>query len=123
MDWTIYRLSVQVMLKRDSIPSFYLCPGKLKLINVYNELSSVQWKSYKLGIQLGIPEHKLKEFQNEEDPLATALTFWLAGNVEDVPVSWWTIVKSLRNLKETRLADHVEKTYCQQEGNRGILSN
>ena len=90
--------------------------GNLNLRNVCRELSPVRWRSYQLGIHLGIPDHKLKLFQKEDDPLATSIDYWMRENVDDVPVSWLSIETALRNMKEGRLADHIKKNYCQCEG-------
>ncbi len=74
---------------------------------------------FEIGIQLGVPRSKLKEFSKEEDPLAAALDYWLNGNVDDVPVSWKSIVAALNSshVGEVGLAKTIGKKYCQQEEN------
>lgn len=80
------------------------------------ELEEIRWKSDEFFIQLGVPYHKLREYQKRNDPLAAAVEFWLNGNVKGVPVSWSSIQTALWNVNEKRLADHIGTKYCHQEG-------
>jgi len=66
---------------------------------------------------LGIPSHKLMEFKNDNDPLSLSLIYWLNGNVEEVPVSWSSVVEALESdhVGERGLAEKIRKTYCKQE--------
>lgn len=82
------------------------------------ELGGVAHKWFKIGIQLGIPLDVLKNFKNDDDPLASVIHYWLTGNVKDkaVQVSWETVVTALESthLEESALADKISKKYCQQ---------
>ena len=73
-------------------------------------------KLFKIGVQLGVPHHKLKEFEKEADPLSAVIDYWLSGNVEGVPVSWRSIVAALKSnhVGETGLANRISRKYCQQ---------
>ena len=63
---------------------------------------------------MGIPLHKLKEFEEEDDPLAAAIDYWLRGNVESVPVNWKSIVDALKSghVDESGLAKRIASKYC-----------
>ena len=78
------------------------------------ELGKVAHKWFKIGIQLGIPHHKLKEFESERDPFSAAVNYWLNGNGEGVPVSWRSIVAALESsyVDETGLAHRISEKYC-----------
>ena len=84
---------------------------------VCGELGEVAhiWK--KIGVQLGIPYHKLNEFRKEDDPLSAVIDYWLNGNTEGVPVSWGSVVIALKSshVGEIGLANRISKKYCQQE--------
>ena len=64
-----------------------------------------------IGIQLGIPCHKLEEFKNEHDPLSVIIDYWLKGNIKDVKVSWEVLISILR-VDEPGLAERVSKENC-----------
>ena len=111
---------------RDGLPhimhasSIYLFlgpPHTLSLRVICEELSTVKYKSFDIGIQLGVPHHKLKEFKKEVDPLSEAVNYWLNGNAEEVPVSWMSVVAALESshVEETGLAKKIKKKYCQQQ--------
>ena len=73
---------------------------------------------FTIGIQLGVPHHKLKEFEKEEDSLSAVIDYCLRGNVEGVPLSWISVVKALQSFHvgETGLAKRIKNKYCQNEG-------
>ena len=92
----------------------------MNLRAICNELGSIEHKSFKIGIQLGIPRNKLMAFEKERDPLSAAVDFWLSGNVSDTsspPISWTSIVTALKSphVDEGGLADTISKKYCQEE--------
>ena len=66
---------------------------------------------------LSIPYHKLKTFEEEADPLAAILNYWLNGNVEDVPATWKSLVAALEadSVGEGGLAKTIMGKYCQSE--------
>lgn len=87
---------------------------------ICDALGRVKHKWHKIGIQIGIPHHKLEEIEQESnDKLAAVIDFWLEGNVEekDCPLCWMTIVKALlsSHVDESALAKEVHRTYCEQE--------
>ena len=91
----------------------------LNLMTICMELGEVAHKCFKIGVQLGIPRHILKEFEKEDDPLSAVIDYWLNGNVEGVPVSWRSIVAALESshVWETGLANKVSKKYCPMHQN------
>ena len=79
------------------------------------ELGEVAHNWFKIGVQFGVPRHKLKEFEKEDDPLSAVIDYWLNGNSK-VPVSWRSVVAALESshVGETGLASTIKKKYCQQ---------
>ena len=79
-------------------------------------------KSHKIGVMLGLPQHKLLEFQNG-DPLPAIVDFWLCGNVEGAEVSWKAIATALASdfVGELALAKEIRQNFCQvEESQQGI---
>ena len=111
-DWDVTHASIILLI---SLPA----PQSLKLRVVCGELGKVTHKVFKIGVQLGIPYHMLKEFEKETDPLSAVINYWLNDNVEDaeVPVSWRSIVAALESsyVGETGLANKISRKYCKQE--------
>ena len=96
--------------------------GSLNLRTVCNELSQVEDKAYKIGIQLGIPRSKMLIFKKEDDLLSAAIDYWLRGNVPDVPPTWESLVAALhsKQVGETGLSKAIAITYCcQYEDDKG----
>ena len=85
----------------------------LNLRNICSELSQVAHNWFKIGIQLGVPRHKLKEFEKDSDPLSAVVDYWLKGNVEDVLISWKSVMKALECVEEKGLAKMISKKYCE----------
>lgn len=98
-----------------SIPIIFA--AKFDLKTIFNELSRVKHKSYQIGLQLGIPNFKLKDFKKEDEPLAEAIEYWLNGNVEGVLLSWKSVVEALSSdcVGEHGLAKEIIAKYCQQD--------
>ncbi len=86
---------------------------------ICHALGRVKSEWFTIGVQLGIPHSKLKEFKDECDPLSAVVEYWLNGNVTDqaVPISWKTIVKALKSeyVGEPGLAEEISSKYCPQE--------
>ena len=80
-------------------------------------LSTAKHKWFEIGMQLGLPYHKLEEFKEKRDPLAAVIDYWLLGNVEDVPLTWRSIVDALKSgqVNESGLAKSIEERYCNKE--------
>ena len=98
-------------------------PALLDLKAVCNELGSVKVKSHEIGVMLGIPQHKLMEFQKGDNPLPAIADFWLRGNVEEAEVSWKSIATALASdfVGEPALAKKISQKYCQvEESQKGI---
>ena len=92
---------------------------------ICEELAKVKYKWKSIGLKLGVPYYKLKEFEKESDPLVEVIDYWLKGNVKDVPITWRSIVAVLESssVEETRLAQFIMKKYCQAEPRqKGIIS-
>ena len=83
------------------------------------ELGEVAHKWFKIGVQLSISRGKLKEFENEADPLSAVIDYWMNGNVEEVPVSWRSVVAALESshVGETGLANSISRKYCHMHHN------
>ncbi len=93
----------------------------LTLQAVCHELGRIKSQWFNIGIQLGIPQYKLKEFEKEIDPLSAVMDYWLQGNVEQTkPRSWKSIVEVLKSdhVGQPGLAETIRKKYCQQEENK-----
>ena len=88
----------------------------MNLKEVCEELGEVAHRWFKIGVQLGVPHHKLKEFEKEVDPLSAVIDYWLNGNAERVPVSWRSVAAALESsyVGETGLATRISRKYCQQ---------
>lgn len=84
---------------------------------VCNELSEVEDKAYKIGIQLGIPRSKMQMFKKEDDMLSAVIDYWLSGNVEDVPATWESLVAALesKQVGETGLAKSISEKFCYKQ--------
>ena len=95
-------------------------PGLLDLKTVCDELSSVEHKSNKIGVMLGLPQHKLQEFQKGGNPLPVIADFWLRGNVEGAEVSWKSVATALASdfVGERALAKKISRKYCEVEESR-----
>ncbi len=74
----------------------------------------VKHKCYAVGVQLGVPHHKLKGFEKTNDPMAESIDYWLNGNVEDVPISWNSVAEALcsKHVDERGLAMRISKKFC-----------
>lgn len=99
----------------------------LDLRNVSSELSVARYKLYQIGIQLGIPHNKLKEFEKESDPLSASIVYWLKGNVGNVPVTWQSIVDALSSpqVEEKKLSQEIAEKYCppMEKGQGKLINN
>ena len=91
--------------------------GHLDLSTIYEELVTVRNKWWVIGLELQVPFHKLKEFEQESEPFAAIIDYWLKGNVEDVPVTWRSVVAVLEStsVDEKGLAWTIINKYCQPE--------
>lgn len=94
-------------------------PAALTLRVVCDALGTIKTSWQKIGVQLGIPHHRLQEFKADDDPLAAVVDYWLQGNVTEsvVPISWQSIVTALKSehVGAPGLADKLRKKYCQLE--------
>ncbi len=87
------------------------------LRTVCNELGEVEYKAFKIGIQLGISRSKMLLFKQKDDILSEVVDFWLRGNVPDVPITWGSVVKALKSKQvgEPGLAKVISEKYCCQQ--------
>ncbi len=53
----------------------------LCLKEVIKALKTVQYRWFDIGIQLGIPHYKLKEFEKEDNSFAATIDYWLNGQM------------------------------------------
>ena len=91
-------------------------PANFTLREICNALATVKYKWFSIGIQLRVPYHKLKEFENEANPLEETVNYFRKGNVEGVPLSWDSIATALKSdhVGEPALAKHLQNVYTQQ---------
>ena len=92
-----------------------ILPANLTLRTLCEELSTLRYKRYQIGVQLGISHNKLMEFEKEDDPLAVSIDYWLAGNAEEgVSRCWQSVVSMLRSsqVDESGIAKKIEEKYC-----------
>ena len=86
----------------------------LDLRNVTNELSSVIDKWFRIGVQLGLSEIKLKQIEadhhNVDRYFSEVIGFWLKGNTQ-VPVTWESLVETLETpfVDEKGLAKRLKE--------------
>lgn len=94
----------------------FLTIDLLQLRTVCNELSPVEPKTFKIGLQLGISHSKMQMFKDEKEFLPAVIDHWLNGNVEAVPVSWESLVEALESahVGEPALAKEIASKYCQK---------
>ena len=90
---------------------------KLDVRTLCKELGRVTYKWFKVGTQLGVPHHKLKEFQKENDPRALASTCHYLisnGTTNGDPLTWECVVKALdsNHVGEHGLAMSIRKKFC-----------
>ena len=87
-------------------------------MTICNELGTVQHKIFRIGVQLGVPPYKMKEFKKEDDPLSATIAYWLGGNVKDASLTWQSVVDALRSkhVGEIGLADEINEKYCVSQG-------
>lgn len=87
------------------------------LSGICNVLKPVEFKWSEIGIQLGIPNCKLKVFKKEDDPLTEAINYWLKGNVEGAKLCWKAIATALESphVGEQGIAEEVKKKFCKEE--------
>ena len=77
-----------------------------------NELATVSHEARKIGIQLGIPNHKIKQFEDSDNVFSDVMDYWLKGNTE-VPTTWESLVNALESpyVGEVGLARLLRKKY------------
>ena len=85
------------------------------LKTLLNDLTPVGDKWRKIGIQLGIPNFKLRIFEKDDDPLINSLDYWLHGNT-DIPITWESVVAALESpsVGELGLAKELKEKYCME---------
>ena len=81
-------------------------------------MAAIKYKWFQIGVLLGIHRHKLKEFEQENDPLAAVIDYWLKGNVDGIPRTWESIVAAFKSgeRSESNLANRLKRKYCLKEG-------
>ena len=60
---------VALLMLSDNVCYHCTVLGSLTLRLICEELKEVTYKWFEIGVQLGIPHYKLKEFQKEDNPL------------------------------------------------------
>ena len=99
--------------------SDFMLTAHLDLSTICEELAKVKYKWRDIGLKLHVPYHKLKELEEEKNPFPTIIYYWLNGNIEDLPVTWRSIVAVLESssVDERGLAKTIMDKYCQSEHN------
>lgn len=94
----------------------HLYIDKLDLRTICNELARVAYKWFKIGTMLGVPYHKLKEFEKDIDPLTSVFHYLLSnGTAENIPLTWISIVAALKSdhVGEPGLATCISNKFCE----------
>lgn len=104
-------LGAKVCSQLESLFTKFLS-ASLDLKTVCKELTTVEYRWYDIGIQLGVPIHKLKLFETQRG-LSEIVDYWLRGNIEDASISWDFIATTLKSVDESGLAKEICKKYCQ----------
>lgn len=87
---------------------------RLTLQNLNNELATVVSKYFHIGIQLGIPEHQLKEFESNYPEarrcFSELISYWLKNSER---VSWDSLTTALESpsVNEKKLASELREKY------------
>ena len=83
---------------------------------VLEELANCFTKYYHIGIQLGIDNGKIVEFEHNHSKAAdrcfpAVISYWLDGNA--APVKWETLIAALKSrfVDKTGLAQELEEKY------------
>ena len=87
---------------------------------------AAKWKQ--LGVELGVPTHKLDEIQANhkhssdfvQECLRDMFTWWL-NNGHDVTYEW--LERGLIDIGETRLAQHINKQHSNSSGEQTCIFN
>ncbi len=95
-----------------AICSFFLAATDPNFLTVVNELVVVGHKWLRIGISLGVPKHKLHEFEKNGDPFSEAIDYWMKGNTMK-PITWGTVVSALGSpfVDEAGLARSLRHRY------------
>ena len=105
---------------REFFLPFYILLCVVELFQrLLTDLSSVEVKYRKFGVQLGIAKHKIDgwEMQQQKNPgliFMDILDFWLHNYVGDTPRD--ELCKALEGIDELVLAKDIKKKYTQQLG-------
>ena len=75
------------------------------------ELKTIRSKWHDFGLHLGVPRHKMKEFKKEDEPLHEVIDYWHSGNIQDKPVTWQSIIDTLKCIEEPNLANKIKAKY------------
>ena len=64
------------------------------------------------------------EFKRDEDPLVSAIDYWLKGNVEGASITWTSIKRALKSkhVDESCLAKRIERRYNQGNEDNGEMA-
>ena len=97
-------------------------PAVLDLRNITNELGGVIDKWFRIGVQLGVNDAKLRQigadYHSVDMCFAEVISYWLNGNTP-VAVSWKSIIEALESqfVSENGLANQLrEKEGLNLEG-------
>ena len=86
----------------------------LTLQNLNNELAAMISKYFYVGIQLGIPEHQLNEFESNYSEarrrFSEVISYWLKNSKA---VSWDSLITTLESqaVNEKKLASELREKY------------
>ena len=78
-------------------------------------MRTIKSEWFDFGLNLGVPHSKLKEFVKEENPLSEVIGYWHRGNIENKPVTWGSILDTLKETEQVALANEIEAKYCQKK--------
>lgn len=89
--------------------------GTLDLSIICEVVATVAHKWFEIGTQLGVPHHKLKEYEREDDPLSSTFHYLLSnGTVGGAPLTWRHLVEALESdhIGENDLAMFITNKHC-----------
>ena len=85
----------------------------LQLKTVCEELAEASHDWFEIGVELGIPRSKLREWRKLDDPLTAVLDYWVRGDAGGAPPSWEALAEALESPRAA-LASRIRSKYCGQ---------
>lgn len=84
----------------------------------------MKYKWFLFGTSIGVQHHKLKEFENENDPYISLIHYLVTnGKGNGKPISWNDIAIALKSehVSEPGLGDSILEKFCLNQSEKGEL--